>query len=113
MYCSGGLILISQEKFKDYLDIIRDLYDKEAKFSDVLEELCNGEGYAFIYSTPMITMINMLSDLCDLQDSDIISYYCFELDFGRSPMSLNCIEDNGVNFSLTNPDELYNFIIGQ
>lgn len=103
--------MISREKFKEYLDIIRDLYDKEAKFSDVLEELSGGEGYAFIYSIPIMTMINMLSDLCGLVDDDIISYYCFELEFGQSSMALNCIEYNGVNFSLTNSDELYDFII--
>lgn len=105
--------MISREKFKDYLDIIRDLSDKEAKFNDILAELGDKGSYAFIYSKPIITMVNMLSDLCDLQDNDIISYYCFDLDFGRSPMSLNCIEDNGVKFSLTNPDELYDFITGQ
>ena len=31
-------MLISREKFKDYLDIIRDLSDKEAKFNDILAD---------------------------------------------------------------------------
>ena len=55
--------MISREKFKDYLDIIRDLSDKEAKFNDILAELGDKGNYAFIYSKPIITMTNMILSL--------------------------------------------------
>lgn len=103
--------MISREKFKYYLNKIKQQDDKEGKFNEALNILGDGDGYAFIYSTAITVMIGMLSDLCGLGENDILYYYCFDLDFGSNTMAVKCIEDNGKTFNLTSDDELYDYIL--
>lgn len=109
--------MISREKFKHYMNIIKELEEKESLFIDTINKLSDGEGgISFIYSQPIIALQNLLCECFDIDyedsDYDPIGYFIYELNWGKDEMSKDCIwYDNNNKISLTNLDELYDYLV--
>lgn len=109
--------MLSREKFKYYINIIKDLEEKEESFRNVVDKLSDGEGgISFIYGQPIITIIDLLCSCFNIDysntDNDPISYFIYELDWGKDKMSKDCIDyEDGTKISLTNLDELYDYLL--
>lgn len=109
--------MISREKFKQYINIIKQLEEKESLFINTINKLSDGEGgVSFIYGQPIITIIDLLCSCFNIDysntDNDPISYFMYELDWGKDKMSKDCIHyKDGTKISLTNLDELYDYLL--
>lgn len=100
--------MISKEKFIEYIERYKELVDIEEKVDNSLK-LLNPDFNSLSLEKHSSLILDMLKDLMD-DTYDYIEYYIYELDWGKK--GKNCIKelDNNKTYSLTNYDELYEYI---
>lgn len=99
--------MISKEKFIEYLERYKELVDIEEKV-DMALKLLNPDFNSLALDKHGTLILDMLKDLVD-DKFDLIEYFVYELDWGKN--GKKCItEKDGMTYSLTNYDELYEFI---
>lgn len=104
--------MISKELF---VEIIED-----AKKSDDYQNWLNqqfrlngAEGYLF-QPTCVDSVIKLLHTIFGDADSDnMISYFCFELDYGRKWKEGMIAEQNGEKINLSSPEMLYDYLVSK
>lgn len=115
-------MILKKEQFKDILKQIQQLYNKQNKFCDCLEDL-SGEKMitAFIYEQPINLILNLLSKIFN-DTEDEIGYFLFELNaVDLEDENMAVISDkedlspkdiNG-NPLYTDADTLYDYLISK
>lgn len=100
--------------FIKHLKSIKEMHDAEDNITKALQLL--GEKDFPIYfslTKPITFMMEILKDAMN-DKYDYISYFVYELDWGKHKMARNCItEKNGKKISLQTESQLYNYIIKQ
>lgn len=102
---------LSREEFKQKLTQLEDAMVAVDKMEDATR--------FNIVESPLYTIINdfmaFLSEMCDIPKSvrgdDALSYYVYELDFGRKYTPGCVTEGDGEICPLSNPDELYDDLV--
>lgn len=105
---------LSREDFCEYIRKIEELDHRQEKLNDTLQELDDDNmSWCFIYSTPIRIIQSLLEKVMNDCKGGWISYYCWELDFGRD-YTEGCVEnEDGVPVPLSTPDDLYNILISE
>lgn len=96
--------MICFEQFKGFIDKIVKSNEKIERISELLG------GVEALYETScMDEAIRMLEILCD-DDSEMISYWAWELDFGRK-WKPGCVTDSdGTDIKLETAEDLYHYL---
>lgn len=114
--------MISKKKFVEYIDFLKSLDEKEGKLNKDLEEVFGREniGSVFIYADIHPKLVEMLCDLMEIEhNSDIhygddISYFVYELDYGKYKDSKEAItEIDGKVIDLSSAEKLYDYIVAK
>ena len=103
--------MIKKDLFVQTINFIRDRNDAMVKLNDVFSaEFDDSVFYPYFkYDDQMLKVLAASFDYDDGLMYDWISYYCFELDFGRKH-ELGCVTKDGVPIPLGTPEELYDML---
>ena len=101
---------MNKEKFCYYINSIKELADKEDNFCRSLEEL-DEENYCccLLYSKPINDIISLLKIITG--DTDMIDYFCWEIDFGESYTDGCVTDEEGNTIDISTPEKLYDYIV--
>lgn len=101
--------IISRELFTEIIEEIRKVYDYQEGLNKYFEKN-DVDGY--IYQPDcMCATIKLLHFIFGEKDIDEwISYFCFELNFGRKYTDGAVVDENGKNIPLATIDDLYNLL---
>lgn len=100
---------ITRELFTEIIEEIQKTYDYQEGLNKYFEK--HGvDGY--IYQPDcMCATIKLLHYIFGEKDiNEWISYFCFELNFGRKYKDGAVLDDNGKNISLATSNDLYNLL---
>lgn len=101
--------ILSKEKFIATINGLKDYDVFENELNDLIRKY--GEGYV-ILSDVSFLLINTLEKMYE-DDNGWISYFCYELEFGRKYKPGMIKESNGDEIKLQTPEDLYNFLINE
>lgn len=107
---------LTKQEFVDILNRLREateLVDKVEELfrnsRDNLEcDFCNGAGLQISHEGIVVKMLEKL-----MQDSvGNISYFIYELDYGREYQE-GCVSDNNGNIDISTPEKLYDYLMAE
>jgi hypothetical protein len=100
--------LISKEYF---CKVIRDI-EKSIRFNEELNSFLNKfnvDGFVMLPDSSGSAI-----DLLDtIFKTDLVSWFCWELDFGKDWVEGVLIDKNGKDIKVSTPEELYDFLTGE
>ncbi len=115
-------VMISQEKFVDYMEQLKEIVHLEENLDKALKELSPDFG-GFHNEKASSLIINLLKDLMDdrqevyaiegtwsQKDWSDIEYFIYDMNWGKDCRKYPIIEENGKKIYLKNEYELYDFI---
>lgn len=101
--------MLSKELFIETIDFIRERNDKEHEIQKLFREEFT-DGIFWPYSRYENQLVKVLTEIMDDKETEWISYYCWEKDFGRDAR-LQVFDKNGKEIPLNSSEDLYNLII--
>jgi hypothetical protein len=102
--------ILSKEEFISVINSVRQVFDYQNGLNDYFRAN-DVDGYLFQpdCTCDVITLLHFIFG--DLDDDEWISYFCFELDFGRKWKEDMILDKSGNSIRLSTPEELYDFLI--
>lgn len=106
--------MITQKQFAEIIDKLREVNDfvKETnknarKLNDaIISDFFNASGLSISHE---IIVLQLLENM--FNDTEILSWWLYELDYGRK-FTLGCIQDaNGKDIDLSTADKLYDYLV--
>ena len=103
--------MIKKELFVQTMNFIKERSDAVNKINKVFtDEFDDSVFYPYFkYETQILKVLAASFDYDDDIIYDWISYYCYELDFGRDH-KLGDVTENDVHIPLGTPEELYDML---
>lgn len=107
--------ILSREQFIKAIDSIKKAIEIEEKLNNLIKEYCI-DGFVFFNEDENEQLINTLEVMFECEVDDYtgtdISYFCYELDFGKEwkPGVITC---NGEDINLSDAGHLYDYLISQ
>lgn len=95
---------LSKKSFVEAIKSIKDSYEWDNRFNSLAEGGC--------YCNPLAdVLIKILNEAIgvDTKDFDTISWWCYELDFGKK--GVECVRIDNDTIDITSPEELYDYLI--
>lgn len=104
--------MISKELF---VEVIEDAKKSDDYQSWLNKQLQSHGVDGFIFQPTCIdSAIKLLHELFGEADSgDTISYFCFELDYGRKWKPGVITENDGIDIDISTPEKLYDYLVFQ
>lgn len=102
-------MVLSKEEFVYYMKEVK----KVDEFNDKLNTLFSkygADGCVFL-PTCADTVLTLLHRIMEDTEEDWISYFCFELDFGKKYKPGTVLDSNGAEINLSTIDSLYDFLV--
>ncbi len=105
---------LAKEEFVDIINRLRESSELVDKVDDLFRksrdniecDFCNGAGLQISHEGIVVNLLEKL-----MQDKDEnISYFIYELDYGRDYQE-GCISDNNVNIDIGTAEKLYDYLI--
>ena len=111
--------MISKKAFVSIMEAIETQAKLDDKHGDILTQLADPkfQYHKVVFTTPLIdSVVKALAEDFKLAKDkwigDEISYFIWELGFGKSKNAIDCItRDNGSKLSLTTPEQLYDWLM--
>ena len=103
---------MNKELFVNTINKMEELYEEQELFSNVLKKIDNDFGGCLIHNKTITLLEDLLKKLVN-DKYDYISYYLWELDFGKEYKDGVITEADGSIIKLSNPEELYDLIISE
>jgi len=101
--------MLTFEQFLDCIETIQDQMDDDAALNDLLSDKFALE--STMLCNPLTTKyIELLRNIFN-DESDWISYYIYDLDFGKEYREGVVQDENGQNVPLLTVEDLYNLLI--
>ena len=100
---------MNKELFIEAIDFIRELNVEENEFNSVMRKIDGEFGGGFIHNKSINYITGLLKVLVN-DENDWISYYCWELDFGKKYVEGNVTEEDGTPIPLATAEDLWNII---
>ena len=101
---------MTKSNFIIHLYRIAELQEAETKITESIGLLDDKDFPQFSLHKPISFMIDLLKEAMN-DKYDNISYFIYELNWGKDKMAKNCItEKGGTKISLQTPSQLYNYI---
>lgn len=97
--CSKELFVSTINSLKEFNDYIDKLYELNI-------DIINVEPIMNLASN----IVNLLENLCDDFKTRWISYFCYELNFGKKWESGTVTDENGNDIKLATIEDLYEFV---
>ena len=101
---------MNKELFVNTINEMEKLYKEQELFNDVLKKIDNDFGGCLIHNKTITLLEDLLKKLVN-DKYDYISYYLWELDFGKEYKDGVITEADGSIIKLSNPEELYDLIM--
>ena len=101
---------MNKELFVDTMNKIEELVREQDEFDNLLHKIDNEFGGGYIYNKPIAILEDLLRILVN-DKYDNISYYMWELDFGKEYKEGSITEEDGTPIPLSNASELYDLIM--
>lgn len=112
--------MITKQAFSDLLKAIHQQSKLDDKHGDILTQLADPEfqSHKVIFTTPLIEAVllilkNELGVKEERYIGDEISYWVWELEFGKKSEQLQVYREDGSIVPLKTPEQLYDWIIEQ
>lgn len=99
---------ISKKSFLKIIDFIRERNDKEVEIQKLFKEEFT-DAIFYPYCKYENLLVNLLEELMEDQETNWISYYCWEKDFGRDE-TLEVFDKEGNKIPLSTAEDLWNMI---
>lgn len=103
---------MNKELFIKVVNQIEELNNEQEEFNSILHKIDNEFGGGLIHNKSIDFLTNLLKELIN-DTNDWISYYMWEIDFGKKYYDGCVTESDGTNISLRNAEDLYNLIISE
>ena len=101
---------MDRDLFIDTMNKIEALAREQDEFNDMLRKIDPEFGGCYIHNKTIFLLEELLSKLVN-DKYDNISYYMWEIDFGKE-YKMGCVaEEDGTPIPLSNPGELYDLIM--
>ena len=101
---------MNKELFVNTINKMEELYEEQELFSNVLKKIDNDFGGCLIHNKTITLLEDLVKKLVN-DKYDYISYYLWELDFGKEYKDGVITEADGSIIKLSNPEELYDLIM--
>lgn len=99
--------MISKDSFCEIINFIKEMRDSEDRINKFLNKEL-GDFSCFLYSKYEDKVVELLDDIFE---TDFVSYFIYELNFGRNYECGNVVGENGENIDISTPEMLYDFLI--
>lgn len=99
---------LSKEEFVKYIDRIQEVSDKNEKFEAAGRECF--EDFLWFPNDLQTELIKLLSRIMN-DDTELIDYFVYELDFGREWEPGYVTEKDGTDIKLANASDLYDELV--
>lgn len=100
--------MLCREVFKQCIEEIRTANKFNEDFNKMFSR-CEADGWVF-FPTCEVSTIKLLSMLCNDQCGDMISYFCYDLDFGSKWKKGMILDKDGQDIKLATVDDLYDYL---
>ena len=100
---------ISKEDFVKVIGFIKEHDKKSSELSNALTWFSEDAGWCFFGSHHINKIIELLEKLCD-DTGEWISYFLYELDFGKNYPNLCAFDENDEPIPMSTAEELYDFL---
>lgn len=101
--------MLSKELFIETIDFIRERNDKQNEIHQMFKKEFE-DGIFWPYNRYENQLVKILSEIMDDTETEWISYYCWEKDFGRDN-TLQVTKKDGTPIPLTTSEDLWNLLI--
>lgn len=101
-------MMLSRETFRNAINFIQIRGEKEEELTNLFNENF-GDSYLFFCSDYATELIKVLEEATYDKENDWISYFCWELDFGKRWVPGTVMQD-GKDIPLETVDDLYNLL---
>lgn len=101
--------MLTFEQFSDCIETIQDQMEDETALNDLLSNRFALEP-TMLYNSLLTEYIKLLRHVFN-DESDWISYYIYDLDFGKEYHEGVVRDENGQNIPLLTIEDLYNLLI--
>ena len=92
-------------KLKEVNDFVNETNDKAKKLNDaVISDFFNATSLSISHENIVIELLQNM-----FNDSDLIGWWIYELDYGRK-FKIGDLIDNGVEIDLSTPEKLYDYL---
>lgn len=99
---------LTKEQFVHYINFIKERSRSVDRIGKFLEDEF-GDFTFYPYNKYEAELVTLLETIFE---TDVISYFIYELNFGEENFSGECITDrDGTTVSLTTPEELYDYVV--
>lgn len=106
-------MIISKDKFVEIIDRLRDYNDLQNKINDLFEESIDNKEMDFMNAGSIcIGHENVVVYLLErMFDTDMISYFIYELDYGEKYKKGCVLDENMIEIDLSSAEKLYDYLI--
>lgn len=104
--------MIDKVKFVDIIndlmevnDFVNETNDKAKRLNDaIISDFFNAQSLSISHENIVVELLKNM-----FNDSDLISWWIYELDYGRN-FKMGDLIDNGVEIDLSTPEKLYDYL---
>lgn len=101
---------MDRELFIETINKLQELSEEQEKFNDILREIDPEFGGGYVHNKTIFLVEELLSKLVNDKYGNI-SYYMWEIDFGKEYKEGCITEEDGTPIPLSNAGELYDLIM--
>ena len=104
--------MITKESFVILLDHIKTIVKNDIQRAELFSKIFPNAFQANLLFDGDRTqrLVNVLQDIMS-DEYEWISYFCWELDFGKKSKEIECYDENGEVIDLSCPESLYDFLV--
>jgi len=110
--------MITKKSFIAIIKAIKKQQEADDKNGEILTRLADPEfqNHKIIFTTPIISqLLDILKAEMGCEEQDIvgddISYWVYELDFGKKDNEMGIYRKDGTRYKLATPEDLYEYIV--
>lgn len=105
--------MITKQEFVDIISRLRDYNDLQNKIQELFKDNIDNKEMDFMNAGSICIahetiVVKLLENMFD--DTDILSWWLYECDYGRT-FGIGDLEENGKQIDLTTPEKLYDYLI--
>lgn len=107
----------SKEQFVSIIETLREQEDTAREIDAIIKsKACFSDTADFFSADSLISSnVSTVVELLDgaFGDDDLVSYFCFELDFGRDWKRGCYVEGDGTSIDISTPAKVYDYLVSR
>ena len=101
---------MDKQLFVDTINKLQELSEEQEEFNNILSKIDPEFGGGYVHNKTIFLVEELLSKLMN-DKYDNISYYMWEIDFGKEYQEGCITDEDGTPIPLSNAEELYDLIM--